>query len=302
MLVDAAKGRKPNTSRQKKDGTDGTATAVPKTHAHDTAERTERTDAPRASDKNRTPAGFGTDNIALLLDVDGTLLDIAPSPKEVTVPDNLRTTLQRLCRNLDGAIAFVSGRPLSDIDAIFAPLRLAAVGGHGAEIRLSGDSEPYRLRRAAFDPELKKEFSRIAKIGTGIIVEDKGYSVALHYRLAPKLAGRVMDAVDTIWTRAGKRSLEVLPGKAVIEIKPRGFTKGTGLRELMRHPPFRNRRPVFIGDDITDHAAFEALPEFHGIGYSVGGIMPGASFNFDGPEDVRKWLGQLSRGVHATLP
>ena len=87
--------------------------------------------------------------------------------------------------------------------------------------------------------------------------------------------------------------LEVLPGKLVVEIKPSGYDKGTGLRELMSIQPFSGRKPIFIGDDITDHAAFAVLPDFDGIGFSVGGAVPGAVFNFDGPQDVRLWLERL---------
>lgn len=237
------------------------------------------------------------DNVAIMLDVDGTLLDIAPRPQEVFVPKNLRETLQRLRRQLDGAVAFVSGRPLHDIDRIFAPLKLPAVGGHGAEIRTSGDGHVMRHTRVAFDPAIKMQFYEVAKIGPGIIVEDKDYSIALHYRLAPHLGGKVMDAVAEIYERAGKNTFEILPGKSVVEIKPRGFNKGLGLKYLMRHAPFLGRRPVFIGDDTTDHAAFAVLPDFKGVGFSVGGIVPGASFNFDGPQDVRLWLNDISRGV-----
>ena len=237
------------------------------------------------------------DNVAIMLDVDGTLLDIAPRPQEVFVPKNLRETLQRLRRQLDGAVAFVSGRPLEDIDRIFAPLKLPAVGGHGAEIRLAGDGHVKRHTRVSLDPAIKMQFYEVAKLGPGIIVEDKDYSIALHYRLAPQLGGQVMDAVAAIYERSGANAFEILPGKSVVEIKPRGFNKGVGLKYLMRHAPFAGRRPVFVGDDTTDHAAFAVLPDFKGIGYSVGGIVPGASFNFDGPKDVRLWLEDMSRGV-----
>jgi trehalose 6-phosphate phosphatase len=106
-----------------------------------------------------------------------------------------------------------------------------------------------------------------------------------------------MDAVAAIYEHSGANAFEILPGKSVVEIKPRGFNKGIGLKYLMRHAPFAGRQPVFIGDDTTDHAAFAVLPDFKGIGYSVGGIVPGASFNFDGPKDVRLWLEDMSRGV-----
>lgn len=239
------------------------------------------------------------DDIAILLDIDGTLLDIAPRPEEVRVPKGLSDNLTQLWKRLDGALAFVSGRPLFDIDRIFSPLKLPAVGGHGAEIRPSVDGKTYRRRAAPLDPKLKKLFFEVQKIGPGIVLEDKDYSLALHYRLAPQLGGALIKSVAAICDKWGSASLEILPGKSVIEIKPRGFNKGTALRELMSYPPFAKRRPLFIGDDTTDDAAFAVLSDFSGIGFSVGGIVPGASFNFDGPHDVRLWLEMISREAGA---
>jgi trehalose 6-phosphate phosphatase len=234
------------------------------------------------------------DDVCILLDIDGTLLDIAPSPQEVRVPASLHSSLAHLSERTDGAVAFVSGRPLSDIDRLFAPLRLAAVGGHGAEVRPSGSHNGYHKKSKPLDPKLKKRFAEIAKLGPGILVEDKDFSIALHYRLAPQLGGDVVRTVAAICERWACDNVEILPGKSVIEIKARGYDKGSGVCELMTYPPFKGRQPIFIGDDTTDNAAFEVLPHFHGIGFSVGGIVPGASFNFDGPKDVRRWLEQIS--------
>lgn len=233
---------------------------------------------------------------AILLDVDGTLLDIAATPFDVRVPDDLRDCLKRLGQRMGGALGLISGRPLADIDRLFAPLRLPAIGGHGAEIRPLAETAGTRLHAAPLDPEIRRRFSEIARLDPGILIEDKGYSIAIHYRLAPKAAGDVIKAVATICEENAGRGLSILPGKAVIEIKPGGFDKGTGLQELMMHPPFRGRRPVFVGDDVTDEAAFAVLPRFSGIGISVGGFVPGASFNFDNPKDVRLWLQRLSEG------
>ncbi len=234
------------------------------------------------------------DEIALLLDIDGTLLDIAPRPDEVRVPSRLRGILKGLWEQLDGALSFISGRPLADIDRIFAPLKLPAVGGHGAEIRPSMDGAIIDQLAQPLDPKLKQLLSKIAKLGPGVLIEDKSYSLAIHYRLAPKLGGDVLRSVAAICEKWGAHRLELLPGKSVIEIKQRGFDKGTALRQLMGYPSFAGRRPVFIGDDTTDDAAFAVLPEFSGVGLSVGGIVPGASFNFETPHDVRVWLEQLA--------
>ena len=234
------------------------------------------------------------DRTAIFLDVDGTLLDIAPTPLEVRVPPMLRETLYALWQRLDGAISFISGRPIGEIDRIFDPLRLPAVGGHGAEVRITPKAEIRRSRLATLDEELRTKFAQISKLGKGIIVEDKGFSIAIHYRLAPEFGSEIMENVVAICKNERVGLLEVLPGKLVIEIKPGGYDKGTGLREMMNLEAFKGRRPIFIGDDVTDNAAFAVLPEFDGIGFSVSGFVKGARYNFDGPQDVRMWLQMLA--------
>src|SRR6201747_2793421 len=126
---------------------------------------------------------------ALFLDIDGTLLDLAPTPREVWVPPGLAKTLNRLLVRTSGALALVSGRSLNDIDLIFAPAEFPAVGGHGAARRLSTDNESVATHAPPLDKELKKRLAAIAQLSPGILLEDKGYSLALHYRLAPP-AGR----------------------------------------------------------------------------------------------------------------
>jgi trehalose 6-phosphate phosphatase len=147
--------------------------------------------------------------------------------------------------------------------------------------------------------DLRRKFAAFAKSLDGIILEDKGYSLALHYRLAPQHAAAVREAVAAACARYPKNSLEILLGKAVIEVKSNAFNKGTGVRELMTFPPFRGRRPVFIGDDVTDEQAFAVLPEFDGLGFSVGRELPGLAGMFARPRDVRAWLYRITEGVGA---
>jgi trehalose 6-phosphate phosphatase len=234
------------------------------------------------------------DRIAILLDVDGTILDLAPTPSEVEVPARLRATLAKLMQRTKGALALVSGRRLADIDRIFAPLKLPAIGGHGAEIRRTPDS-PATQPPLSLDTQLKEEL--IAAAGDGILVEDKGYSVALHYGQAPAHAGRLRAAVAAIVAEHADSGVEILPGKGVIEVKPERFTKGTGIRHLMHEPPFRGRTPFFIGDDVTDEAAFAVLPHFAGIGYSVGRRFKGAAGVFADAVAVRDWLDRILDGA-----
>jgi trehalose 6-phosphate phosphatase len=241
------------------------------------------------------PPAILLDDVALLLDVDGTLVDIAPRPDDVFVPAPLRQALQRLQERTSGALALVSGRPLADLDRLFAPMQVAAIGGHGAEIRpIAGG--PVDLSHAdPLDESLKARLAGLAAGLPGVLVEDKSYSLALHYRLAPEHEDAVREGVASICGEWPAGTINILLGKAVVEIKHAGVSKGLALRKLMAHPPFAGRTPIFIGDDTTDETAIAAVPEFDGYGYSVGRPIEGAVFQFSTPHDVRQWLEKISR-------
>jgi trehalose 6-phosphate phosphatase len=233
--------------------------------------------------------------MSLLLDIDGTLLDIAATPDAVCVPGTLIEAIHRLDRHLGGAVAFVSGRSLSMIDELFSPLALAAIGCHGAEMRLPG------VARLATTPPLpdavRRAVEEVVRGVPGVVVEDKLYALAIHYRQAPEIRSALGEGLAERKPFLAAHNLEILAGKFVIEVKPRGITKGTGVRRMLATAPFVQRRPLFIGDDTTDEDAFRQLPDFHGIGFSVGRQIDGAAYVFDSPRDVRAWLVQLADGT-----
>lgn len=232
---------------------------------------------------------------ALLLDIDGTLLDLAPTPREVWVPPDLLGSLNLLREKTSGALALVSGRSLNDIDLIFAPEQYPAIGGHGAEMRLAADGDVVAIT-PSLDKELKRRLAAIARLSPGILLEDKGYSLALHYRLAPHAEKAIYEAVSLIRADLPNAPIEVLPGKCVCEIKQAGFDKATGVRELIKHAPFLGRRPIFIGDDVTDESVFAIMPDLGGLAFSVGRHAIGVAGHFEEPRDVRAWLKRLAGG------
>jgi trehalose 6-phosphate phosphatase len=228
--------------------------------------------------------------IALLLDVDGTIIDLASTPHEVHVPNDLCRALERLLQRTGGALALVSGRPIADLDRLFSPLKLPAVGGHGAETRVNDEhikiqALPEAFRRRLFDAK---------KIDPGIVVEDKGYSFALHYRNAPQCEDELRRHVTAACAAFPGETIEILPGKAMFEVKRPDISKGVAVRALMARPPFAGRKPVFIGDDVTDESVFAMLAEFDGIGFSVHRHFTGVNGIFQSPEHVRGALQMLA--------
>jgi trehalose 6-phosphate phosphatase len=230
---------------------------------------------------------------AILLDVDGTLLNIAPTPEAVTVEPPLKRALARLLIEHEGAVALVSGRRIDDLDRLFSPLVLPAIGGHGAELRLTTGGDVQRAGDP-IDAKLRARLAKIVELDPGLIGEDKGYSYAIHFRLAPQRGKMVQELVAAVCTDFALSSIEILPGKSVIEVKRPAFDKGTAVRDLMQHMPFRGRRPIFVGDDVTDEFVFAVMPEFNGLGFSVDRELPGVAGSFATPADVRRWLYRLS--------
>jgi trehalose 6-phosphate phosphatase len=230
---------------------------------------------------------------AILLDIDGTILDFAPSPRQVRVPAQLRQTLTRLNELTGGALALVSGRSLADIDLTFSPLELAAIGGHGAELRVTPGGKVV-MRAKPLDAAVKRKLAGVSELGPGVLAEDKGYSLALHYRLAPERGDAVRAAAEKICADVPPGTVEILPGKLVVEIKPFGINKANAVCELMEFTPFMNRKPIFIGDDVTDEPVFGVVSQFGGLGFSVGYVAADVNGHFKKPESVRAWLARIA--------
>jgi trehalose 6-phosphate phosphatase len=166
------------------------------------------------------------------------------------------------------------------------------VGGHGAEMRL-GDGDVI-IRAEILPDQLRKRLALAATPGSGVVLEDKGYSFALHYRQTPQQEPRLRALVERVRAEFPDEALEVLLGKAMFEIKRSGISKGEAVRNLMTHAPFAGRTPVFIGDDVTDESVFALLPALRGKGYSVGRHFAGLAGIFAAPADVREALGRLA--------
>lgn len=226
---------------------------------------------------------------AFFLDVDGTLVDIAAKPDSVRVTDEQRRLLAALREATEGALALVSGRPVAGIDALFSPLTLAAAGQHGLERR---DARGSFHRHPAPQEKLRAtapELLAFAGGHPGLVLEDKGASFALHYRLVPHLAEAVAALMNELAAQLGE-GVELQHGKMVVELKPAGHNKGTAVEEFMREPPFAGRTPVYIGDDLTDEHAFEVVNRLGGHTVKVGEGVTQARWRFADVAAVRAWL------------
>jgi trehalose 6-phosphate phosphatase len=228
-----------------------------------------------------------SENTALFLDIDGTLLDLARTPDRVKVPQDLLKALVQLSQALSGAFAFVSGRSLDSIDKLFSPFRPAAIGAHGGEIR-GLDGQVARSR--ALPDSIREVFIGLAENIPGLLLEDKKCALALHYRLAPEARPVLTSAMEKHARLFESENVHILHGKAVIEARPLGVDKGTAVTALARQKPFAGRSILFGGDDVTDLDVFRILPDLGGRGFSVGRHFPGAEHVFESPRAVRQWL------------
>lgn len=239
--------------------------------------------------------------LALLLDVDGTLVELAPSPERVAVPPWLPVQLERLRRACGGALALVSGRSLESLDRLLSPLRLDAVGLHGGQWRCAGDSGSLAPAPPAL-ALVAAEFDLFAAAHPGVSVENKGLALALHTRQAPRWREAAARIARVAQARLGP-GYRLQEGSNVVELLPVAATKGNGIARLMTHPPFAGRSPVFVGDDLTDESGFAQVAALGGWGILVGTARPTAArHRLASVDAVHLWLDALERGQPTLTP
>ena len=240
---------------------------------------------------------------AVFLDLDGTLIEIAQRPDAVERSTRLNALLARLPAATGNAVAIVSGRTVADLDRLLAPHRLAVAGIHGLERRRADG----KVIRAPAAPDwmqgARDAMESFAATHPGLLLENKGASLALHYRSRPELEDAVQQFVAELELPV---AAERLQGRKVMEVKPRQMNKGTAIRAFMSEPPFAGRTPVFAGDDVTDESGFTAVNELGGISVKVGDGVTAANWRLGGVSEVLRWLdGAISGAIpepHAPVP
>lgn len=237
--------------------------------------------------------------IALFLDFDGTLVEIAPSPEDVKLDRRVAPALEALRGALGGALALVSGRPIAFLDTILAPHAFDIAGLHGAQIRLGG---ALRTQSDAPDSmhEALRDLVRFANSHVGVIVEDKRISVALHWRLAPSLEEEALALMRKTAAKMGP-GVRLQEGKAVAELVPANASKGDAIAWLMASPGYAGRRPVFIGDDITDEDGFKTVNAMGGLSVRIGADRKShAQLRLASPTALRHILLEAAENGHLT--
>ena len=238
----------------------------------------------------------------LFLDIDGTLLELAPTPSEVRVDRDLASLLPALHAALGGACALVTGRSLTDVDVLFPGLRLPAAGQHGCERRDAAGGVHLHAPDRATLARLRALFAAFAARHEGLLLEDKGASLAVHYRQAPELASQVHRTMTAALADLPDAALRLQPGKCLVEVRPEGRDKGTAIRDFLREPPFEGRRPVFVGDDLGDEHGFAVIRRFGGISVKVGPGPTRARYRLPDVASVRAWLAALLECSPGGLP
>jgi len=231
---------------------------------------------------------------ALLLDMDGTLLDIAPTPDLVRVAPGLTGALCKLREIMGGALAVVTGRPIEQVDGMFANVPYAVAGEHGGAIRHAPGTEVVRVSLPSLPVEWVIAAAQIADAHPGALLEQKQRGFVLHYRAVPELGPALRDAALALIAPLADQ-FQLMEALMAWEVRPRGADKGSAVNTLMTEAPFAGRKPIFIGDDVTDEDGMRAARALGGAGLRVDEW-------FGGPADVRAWLARAAADPGAWPP
>ncbi|MEN3167459.1 trehalose-phosphatase [Gluconobacter sp. OJB] len=230
---------------------------------------------------------FSPSRAALLLDFDGTLVDIAPTPEGVRVPEGLTADLLRLRDMLDGALAIITGRPIAQIDHFLPGIPYAVAGEHGVAVRPAPDQDVRQRVLPLVPPDWTATSAELADRYPGASIEHKKAGMVLHYRRAPE-AESAFRNLTAAWP-VESHGFHLQDAQMAIELRPLGIDKGKALEELMAEPPFRGRLPLFAGDDVTDRDGVRAARHMGGAGWLIPDDFPDAA-------TFRRWLHELSEG------
>ncbi|MEO6186211.1 MAG: trehalose-phosphatase [Steroidobacteraceae bacterium] len=228
--------------------------------------------------------------IALFLDVDGTLIDLAPAPDDARLRADTLALLQRAFDALDGALALVSGRSVNQVDQLVWPLCLPAAGVHGLERRTAQGQHVMHADGQSLEP-VRRSLRDFAGSLPGLIFEDKTLGLAIHYRHVPGAEPQVLQAVMAAAAQLDGAAT-VQPGDMVIELKAGPLNKGSAVADFMREHPFSGRRPVFVGDDLTDEDALQWAAAHGGFGVAVGSRVS-STYRLQDSRAVAQWIEQL---------
>jgi len=229
---------------------------------------------------------------ALFLDLDGTLLEFAENPGSVTVPEGLRETLGRLAGALRGAIAFISGRTLADLDRLLGPGEFPLAAVHGLQRRDAAGRLTSEVTDARALELVHHRLAGIAASHPGTILENKGVTLALHYRRCPEVEQTLLDEVEAILGDCSSE-LRLMRGSMVLEIRPEQGDKGRAIGQFMGEAPFQGRTPVFVGDDVTDEDGFRTVNALGGISIKVGDGPTCARHRLANTRAVIDWLNEF---------
>lgn len=225
--------------------------------------------------------------VALFLDFDGTLVDIAPRPDLVKIGQSLPTLIERLAERLDGRMAVISGRAIEVLDHMLGPIDVAMAGSHGGEFRPSGNEEVHSLADPLPD-SIAHPLGAFAREHGDLLVERKPFSMAVHYRDHPGMREPLLAAARGIAIGHGA---SVKEGKMVVEVVMPGSDKGSAVAKFMEMPAFAGAMPYFVGDDLTDEDAFLTVAELGGGGILVGAIRETfAQWRLESVGEVHAWL------------
>ncbi|MFC3023942.1 trehalose-phosphatase [Vibrio zhugei] len=239
---------------------------------------------------NKTLPPLPFDNVALFFDFDGTLVELQATPEAVIVGDELRTLVTSLGRELNQALALISGRSLDSLDHLLAMPTVNVSGSHGMQFRCGSSGDTFLHPNTVTLPDaLIKDCQQFCH-KHDLLLEDKPLTVAIHYRSKPEMENQVEAYLQQLAARFSSLDLSIQAGKRIRELKPSGINKASALDYFMSQPQFKDRTPWYFGDDVTDEDAFTWVNERHGVSVKIGEGESNAQYHLASPQEVMAFL------------
>ncbi|QIT18905.1 trehalose-phosphatase [Acinetobacter pittii] len=226
-------------------------------------------------------------NYCLFLDIDGTLAPFQINPEHSFIPQTTLDVIKKITK-LNIPVIAVTGRDVDTASKLLHPIEVPIAGLHGLDIYFDSGNYIRPVLSSINFKKLKQDITKNCDKHPELLIEDKGYSIALHYRKNPNLENNAINIMQRI--NLNYPQLKINRGKFVVELIPNQADKGRAIETILNHLDLPAVLPIFIGDDLTDESGFTYINQQSGLSIKVGPGETQAKYRLKDIDNVADFL------------